>query len=287
MTIAFDQRDGWIWMNGKIVEWQQASLHVISHGLHYGGSIFEGIRAYNGIPFKLTEHNERLIRSGDLIGMPVPYHVNDLDQACHDIINKNNLNDCYLRPIAWRGSEEMGVGAPSCSTNVAIAAWEWPSYFSGDGGIALQTSQWKKPAPDTSVTESKCAAGYVIGTMAKHHAAQNGYDDALMLDYRGYIAEMSAANIFFAKDGNLHTPIPDCFLNGITRLTTIDLAKQNGFEVRENHFLPDELMMADEIFVTGTAVEVLPVTRIDDKEFPVGEITKKLVQAYKKETKQI
>jgi branched-chain amino acid aminotransferase len=287
MTMSFDQREGWIWVNGKMVEWQDATTHIINHGLHYGGSVFEGIRAYNGKPFKLTQHNQRLIDSGKTIGMDVPYSVETLNQACLDIMKKNDLTNCYFRPIAWRGSEEMGIGASSCSTNVAIAAWEWGQYFDGTDGITLRTSQWKKPAPDTAATSSKCAAGYVIGTMAKHESVSNGYHDALMLDYRGYVAESSGANLFMIKNGEIFTPIPDCFLNGITRQTIIGLARDNGLSVTEKHISVDELMSADEIFVTGTAAEVTAVGKIDDTGFKVGDVTKQLIELYKKETGQV
>ncbi len=287
MTLSFDQRDGWIWMNGEMIAWSSATAHVLSHGLHYGGSVFEGIRAYNGKPFKLNEHNQRLIASGDMIGMPVPYSVDDLNAACMDVMTKNNLTDCYLRPVAWRGAEEMGIGAPNCSTQVAIAAWEWPSYFDCTTGIAVQTSKWAKPAPNTAPTGSKCAAGYVIGTMAKHSAVKAGYTDALMLDYRGYVAELTAANIFMVKNGAVFTPIPDCFLNGITRLTVMDLARKSGLIVTEKHISPDELMTADEIFVTGTAAEITPISKIDDTAFAVGDVTTQLINDYKKITGQV
>lgn len=288
MTIAFDQRDGWIWMNGDIIPWTDANIHVLNHSLHYGGSVFEGIRAYNGTPFKLTEHNERLIKSAKLIGMDdIPYSVEELDQACIDIMTKNDLSDCYFRPIAWRGSEEMGIGASSCSTNVAIAVWEWGAYFGIGEGISLKTSKWRKPAPDTSPTTSKCAAGYVIGTMAKHESVAAGYHDALMYDYRGYIAESSGANLFIIKDDEIFTPIADCFLNGITRQTVMKLAHDAGYEVTEKHITPDELMTADEIFLTGTAAEVTAVSKIDDTEFRIGNVTKKLIDLYKKETGQV
>jgi len=270
----------WIWMNGAMVKWDDAHFHVINHGLHYGGSVFEGIRAYNGVPFKLQEHSQRLIDSGNMIGMPVPYSVEDLNAATMAVIQDNNLQDCYIRPVAWRGGEEMGIGAAGCSTQVAIAAWEWPSYFSADSGIKIKTSRWKKPAPDTAPTSSKCAAGYVIGTMAKHDAAKDGYHDALMMDYRGFVAEISAANIFVIKNGMVSTPIADCFLNGITRQTVIKMCKDHDIPVEESRITPDELMLADEIFVTGTAVEIMPVSQIDQTNFAIGPITQSLMEAY-------
>ena len=277
----------WIWMNGKMVKWEDADFHIINHGLHYGGAVFEGLRAYNGKIFKLTEHSQRLIDSGETIGMPLTYSVEELNIATQAIVNDNGLKDCYIRPIAWRGNEEMGIGATGCSTQVAIAAWEWPSYFDASNGITLKTSKWKKPAPDTAPTSSKCAAGYVIGTMAKHDATKHGYHDALMYDYRGYIAEISAANIFMVKDGKLSTPIADCFLNGITRQTVIQMCKDNGLSIEETRIKPEELMTADEIFVTGTAVEIMPVSKIDNTDFQIGEITKKLIGLYKAKTTEL
>lgn len=271
----------YIWMNGAMVKWDDANFHVINHGLHYGGSVFEGIRAYEGKPFKLTEHSQRLIDSGNSIAMPVPYSADELDAATMAVINDNNLKDCYIRPVAWRGSEEMGIGASGCSTQVAIAAWEWPSYFDASQGIKIKTSKWKKPAPDTAPTSSKCAAGYVIGTMAKHDAAKYGYHDALMLDYRGYIAEITAANLFMVKNGKVFTPIADCFLNGITRQTVIQMCKDNGLDIEETRIMPEDLMTADEVFVTGTAVEIMPITQIDNVGFEVGEVTAQLIGFYK------
>ncbi len=274
----------YIWMNGEMVKWDDAHFHVINHGLHYGGSVFEGIRAYNRKPFKLTQHSQRLIDSGDMIGMPVPYSVEELDAATLAVINDNGLQNCYIRPVAWRGSEEMGIGAGGCSTQVAIAAWEWPSYFDASQGIKVKTSKWKKPAPDTAPTSSKGAAGYVIGTMAKFDAAKDGYHDALMLDYRGHVAEITAANIFMVKNGKLSTPIADCFLNGITRQTVIQMCKDNGLDIEETRISPDDLITADEIFVTGTAVEIMPITCIDQTTFLIGDITKNLTKHYDKQT---
>ena len=287
MTLSFDQLDGWIWMNGKMVEWKNAKTHVLSHGLHYGGSVFEGIRIYNGQIFKLKEHMERLIVSGDMIGMPLTQSLDDLCHAVEETVAKNNLTYGYIRPMAWRGAEELGIGATQCSTQVIVAAWPWDKYFTTTSGITLCTSKWKKPAPDTAVTAAKTGALYVVNTMAKHEAIHNGYSDALMMDYRGYVAEISAANLFMVKDGVLHTPIPDCFLNGITRLTVIDLAQNAGIEVVERRIMPEELTQADEIFVTGTLAEVTPVVKIDETDFEVGGITKQLITLYEKETGQV
>jgi len=286
MTTDFDKLQGKIWMNGQFVDWQNANIHVLTHALHYGGSVFEGIRCYNGKIFKLREHMERLIKSSHLIGAPITQSLDQLCNAVEETVSQNKLHDGYIRPLAWRGPEEMGIGATGCSTQVMIACWPWGKYFGSDKGITLKTSKWKKADPETAVTASKCGALYVTNTLAKHDAIHNGYDDALMLDYRGYVAEMSAANIFMIKDNVVSTPIPDCFLNGITRLTIIDLCKQEGIDIQERHFMPEELMSADEIFVTGTLAEVTPVTKIDGTIFSIGETTKRLIDLYQKETGQ-
>jgi branched-chain amino acid aminotransferase len=286
MALSFDQLDGWIWMNGNMVEWKNAKTHVLSHGLHYGGSVFEGIRIYNGKIFKLTEHMERFIASGNMIGMPISQSLDELCDAVKSTVAKNNLENGYIRPLAWRGSEELGIGATKCSTQMMVAAWPWDKYFGAAQGITLCTSKWKKPAPDTAVTAAKTGALYVVNTMAKHEAISKGYSDALMHDYRGYVAEISAANLFMVKDGALHTPIPDCFLNGITRLTVMDLARAAGIEVIERRIMPVELMMADEIFITGTLAEVTPVVKIDETEFKIGDMTKQLIELYQVETGQ-
>jgi len=278
--IPFDQRDGWIWMDGNIHPWREAKTHVINHGLHYGGSVFEGLRMYGGKIFKLGEHTDRLIRSAATIGMPVPYTPDELNRATQDIVIKNGLENAYIRPFAWRGSEEMGIGASHCSTHVAIACWSWDNYFGGIEGISLRTSPWRKPNPETAPTTSKCAALYVIGTMAKHESVKHGYTDALMLDYRGYVAESTGANIFMVKDGQLLTPVADCFLNGITRQTVIQMAGDNGLTVEETRITPDDILKADEVFVTGTAAEITPVNKIDSTIFPVGSVTLRLRTLY-------
>ena len=283
---GFDQLKGWIWMNGDMIPWQDANVHVLTHGLHYGGSVFEGIRIYNGKIFKLREHMARLIKSAEIIGSPISQSLDELCQAVNDVVKKNQLNDGYIRPLAWRGAEEMGIGAMNCSTQVMVAAWPWGKYFGENNGITLLTSKWKKSSPDTAVTASKCGALYVTNTLAKHEAIKAGYDDALMLDYRDYVAEISAANIFFVKNGEVTTPIPDCFLNGITRLTIIDLCKSNGLKITERHFHQNELMDADEIFITGTLAEVTPIIKIDKTSFSIGKITKQLIELYHKETEK-
>ncbi len=283
---SFDDRDGLIWYNGDMVPWRDANAHVLTHGLHYGSSVFEGERAYNGKIFELRKHTDRLIYSGKELGFDLPYSANELDQACIDVLAANNLVDGYLRPVAWRGSEMMGVSAQHNRINVAIAAWDWPSYFSPEirmKGIRLQISKWKRPSPETEPVHAKAAGLYMICTLSKHAAEQDGYDDALMYDYRGYVAEATGANIFMVMgDGKLHTPVPDCFLNGITRQTVIALANARGIEVIERVIMPDELANATEVFLTGTAAEVTPVGEIGDHKYTVGQISQWMMGDYDK-----
>lgn len=281
--IPFDDRDGFIWMDGKLVEWRAARIHVITHGLHYGSAVFEGERAYDGTIFKSREHSERLIKSAELIGMEMPFSPEEIDRAKMEVLKANNLTDAYIRPVAWRGSEQMGIAARLTKTHVAIACWEWPSYFSPElreKGISLMTSKWKKPAPDTAPVTSKAAGLYMINTMSKHAAEDQGFVDALMLDYRGYPVEATGANLFMVKDGVIRTPKPDCFLNGITRLTVIDLARELGYRLDEDHITVEALRNADEVFITGTAAEVTAIGRIDDQTYTVGPVTRSLRDAY-------
>ncbi len=281
--IPFDDRDGFIWYNGEMLPWRDAKVHVLNHGLHYASSVFEGERVYNGKVFKLQEHSERLHTSAELLDFKVPYSVEELNAATNEVVKANNVENGYVRPIAWRGSEMMAISAQHNKVHVAIASWPWPSYFSEDArkrGLKLKLSDWKRPSPETAPTASKAAGLYMICTMSKHQAEREGYDDALMLDWRGYIAEATGANIFLVIDGKLHTPTPDCFLDGITRRTVIDLAKQHDMEVIERHIPLDELALAQEVFVTGTAAEVTPIGSIDQYEFTVGPVTNTLMQAY-------
>lgn len=286
-SASFDDRDGVIWYNGEMVPWRNANLHVLSHALHYASSVFEGERSYNGKIFKLTEHTERLFASAKMLGFKIPYTVEEINQACINVCKENDIIDGYIRPIAWRGSEMMGVAAQATRINVAIAAWPWPSYFSPEArnkGIRLQMSKWKRPSPETEPVHAKAAGLYMICTLSKHAAEDAGFDDALMLDYRGRVAEATGANIFLSfGDGKLHTPIPDCILDGITRRTVIDLAKRRGIEVIERAIMGDELQNATEIFLTGTAAEVTPVGEIDGKTYTVGELTHTLMDDYAKE----
>ncbi len=289
--IPFDDRDGVIWYNGDLVPWRDCRPHVLSHGLHYASCVFEGERSYNGTIFKLREHSERLIESGRLLGFEIPYSAEEIDAACIETCKANGIIDGYVRPVAWRGSEMMAVSAQHTRIHVAVATWPWPSYFRPElreKGIDLKTSAWRRPAPDTAPTQSKAAGLYMICTLSKHAAEAEGFTDALMLDYRGQVAEATGANIFMAMgDGRLHTPTPDCFLDGITRRTVIALARARGIEVVERAILPEELAGATEVFLTGTAAEVTPVGRIDDLTFTPGAITRALIDGYEQEVGKV
>jgi len=281
--IPFDDRDGTIWFNGEMIPWREAKIHVINHGLHYASCIFEGERAYEGRIFKSNEHTTRLFKSASVLGMDIPFTPDMINQAKEAVLKANNLSNAYLRPVAWRGSEQMGIAARATKTHVAIAVWEWPSYFSPElreKGISLKTSSWQKPAPNTALTEAKAAGLYMINTLSKHQAEDAGYTDALMLDYRGYAVEATGANLFCIKNGVIYTPKPDCFLNGITRQTVMELAKDLGFPLVEDFVTVDFLKAADEIFITGTAAEVSAVGKIDDTIYTVGAVTRALRDAY-------
>ena len=282
--ISFDDRDGHIWVNGDMIEWRDAKLHILSHGLHYASSVFEGERFYNGNIFKLREHTDRLINSARILDFKIPYSADEIDAACLKLVEKSGVSNGYLRPIAWRGSEMMAISAQENKVNLAIAVWEWPSYFSAEAkmqGLKLQIAKWRRPSPDTMPTDSKAAGLYMICTLSKHSAERDGFNDALMLDYRGYIAESTGANIFFLMDdGKLHTPTADCFLNGITRRTAIELAQKMGLEVVERHIRPEEMANATEAFLTGTAVEITPIASIDNYKFTPSKICKQLIDAY-------
>jgi branched-chain amino acid aminotransferase len=282
-VIPFDDRDGFIWYDGELRPWRDVRVHILTHALHYGSSVFEGERVYNGKVFKLTEHSERLVASGDILGMKVPYSAAQLDEATRATIAANDIVDGYVRPVAWRGSEMMGVAAQSSKIHVAIAVWQWPSYWAPEArmrGIRLNVSEWRRPHPQTAPTSAKAAGLYMICTMSKHKAEAEGYEDSLMLDWRGQVAEATGANIFFVKDGEIHTPLADCFLNGITRQTVIELAKQQGFKVIERAIMPEELAGFSECFLTGTAAEVTPVREIGPHTFTPGDITRVLVTNY-------
>ena len=281
--LPFDDRDGFIWFDGKLVPWREAKAHVLTHALHYGSSVFEGERAYGGTIFKSKEHSERLHRSGKLLGFDIPFSVEELEKAKYDVLKANNIVDGYLRPVAYRGSEMMAISAQQTKIHVAIAAWVWPSYFSKEAkekGLKLKTSQWRRPAPDTAPTASKAAGLYMICTLSKHAAEKEGYHDALMLDYRGLVAEATGANIFLVMNGELHTPTAECILNGITRLTIMDLAREAGIKVVERQIRPEEFAGAQEVFLTGSAAEVTPIGSIDDYTFTPGKVTKLLSETY-------
>ena len=283
MGISFDQMDGHIWFNGEFVPWADAHIHVLSHGLHYASCVFEGERAYEGKIFKLREHTERLFYSARELGFDIPYSIEDIDAACEDALKINNLTNAYIRPVAWRGSEMMGVSAQKNKINVAIAVWEWPSYFNPEEikkGIRLDIASYKRPSPETAPCHAKAAGLYMICTLSKHAAEKKGYADALMYDYRGQVAEATGANIFFIQDGKIYTPIADCFLDGITRRTVIDLAKEKGVEVIERVIMPDELDGFEECFITGTAAEVTPVSEIGPHRFTPSEISFDLMRRY-------
>ncbi|EFL91027.1 branched-chain amino acid aminotransferase [Ahrensia sp. R2A130] len=283
--VPFDQLDGDIWYNGEFVEWGNAQVHVLTHGLHYASSVFEGERAYGGEIFELTKHTERLFFSAEQLGMEIPYTVDEIDEACRQTLKRQGLSNAYLRPIAWRGSEMMGVSAQANRINVAIACWDWPSYFDPEQkmkGIRLDIADWKRPAPDTIPCKAKAAGLYMICTLSKHAAEAKGYADALMFDYRGRVAECTGANVFFTKDGVIHTPDPDCFLDGITRQTVIALAEKRGMEVVVRTIMPEEMADFEECFITGSAAEVTPVSEIGPYSFVPGPISKALVDDYTK-----
>jgi branched-chain amino acid aminotransferase len=277
MNKAFDNREGWIWMNGTFIPWKEATSHIITQGLHYASAVFEGERAYSGKIFKSEEHTKRLFNSAKIIGMKIPYTEDEITRVKNELIKKMNKNNCYIRPIVWRGSQQMGLSTNNADINVAIALWDdWASYFKIEdrlAGLRLITSPWKRPAPDTAPFEAKASGPYIICTMSKQFAEDKGYNDALMLDYRGYVAEGTGANIFFIKDKEIHTPIPDCFLNGITRQTVIALVRDKGFNLIEKHLLPEDIADYDEAFLTGTAAEITPIKSIDEIIYNVGENT--------------
>ncbi|HEX3886143.1 MAG TPA: branched-chain amino acid aminotransferase, partial [Phenylobacterium sp.] len=276
---------GWIWLDGQFVPWREATVHVLTHGLHYASAVFEGERMYGGEIFELTAHTERLFKSAEIMDMEIPFTVAQIDQACKDTCAKNGLTEAYVRPIAWRGSEMIGVSAQNTTIHVAIACWEWPSYFTPEAkakGIRMCWAKYKRPSPETEPVHAKAAGLYMICTISKHAAEKDGFTDAMMLDYRGFVAESTGSNVFFIKDGAIHTPLPDCFLNGITRQSVIKLARSQGFEVIERHIKPEELTEFSECFVTGSAAEVTPVSQIGEYSFTPGNISLSLADDYSK-----
>ena len=281
--VPFDDRDGWIWLDGQFVPWREAKVHVLTHGLHYASSVFEGERMYGGEIYQLTAHTERLFKSAEILDFQIPFTVAQIDDACKETCARNGLTDAYVRPVAWRGTEMMAVSAQHNQIHVAIAAWEWPSYFNPEErarGIRMCWAKYKRPSPETEPVHAKAAGLYMICTISKHAAEKDGYTDAMMLDYRGYVAESTGSNVFFIKDGVIHTPLPDCFLNGITRQSVIRLARDKGFEVIERHIKPEELSEFSECFVTGSAAEVTPVAQIGEYSFTPGNISLSLADDY-------
>ncbi|MDF2118391.1 branched-chain amino acid aminotransferase [Roseiarcaceae bacterium H3SJ34-1] len=282
-VLPFDQREGFIWMNGKLLPWKDAHLHVLSHGLHYGSSVFEGERAYGGKIFKSLEHTERFHRSAELLDFKIPYSVDEIEAAKQLVVDKNGMDSCYVRPVAWRGSEMMAVAAQNATIHVAIAVWDWPSMFDVNEkmrGIRLDIAEYRRPDPKTAPCNSKAAGLYMICTISKHAAERKGYADAMMLDWQGRVAECTGANIFFTKDGAIHTPTADCFLDGITRRTVIDLAQRRGIGVHERRITPDELSGFNECFLTGTGAEVTPVSEVGPYRFTPGNISRTLMEDY-------
>ncbi|HVY01020.1 MAG TPA: branched-chain amino acid aminotransferase [Pseudorhodoplanes sp.] len=283
MAQSYADRDGFIWYDGKLVPWREANLHVFSHGLHYASCVFEGERAYGGQIFKCSEHSERLRKSAEMLDFEIPYSVAEIDTAKRLVVEKNGMKDAYIRPVAWRGAEMMGVSAQHNKIHLAIGCWDWPSYFNPQErlkGIRLDLAEYRRPDPKTAPSLAKAAGLYMICTISKHKAERKGYADAMMLDWQGRVAECTGANIFFVKDGKIHTPIADCFLDGITRKTVIELARRRGFEVNERRIMPDELSGFSECFITGTAAEVTPVSEIAAWKFTPGAITKQLMEDY-------
>ena len=285
MAGAYDDRDGMIWMDGKLIPWRDANVHILTHALHYASSVFEGERAYGGKIFLSRQHSERLHYSAKCLDFQIPYSVDEIEAAKQDVLSASGFTDAYVRAVAWRGAgEDMGVASRRNPVRLAIAAWEWGSYY-GDAkykGAKLDIAKWRRPSPETAPSHAKAAGLYMICTMAKHAAEDKGCSDAMMFDYRGYVAEATGANIFFVKDGEVHTPKPDCFLNGLTRQTVIGMLKDRQIKVHERHVMPEELEGFQQCWLTGTAAEVTPVGRIGDYNFEVGAMTREIAEAYEK-----
>lgn len=290
MGATFDDRDGFIWMNGQLVPWREAKLHVLSHALHYASSVFEGERCYSGKVYRIEEHTERLFFSAKALDMKIPFTAKEIIDGTYAVLKANGLTDAYIRPVAWRGSELMGVGAQETRINLAITCWVWGPYYSIEErlkGIRLQWSEWKRPSPETEPVFAKASGLYMICTISKHKAEREGYDDAMLLDYRGRVAEATGANVFFVMNGEIHTPEADCFLNGITRRRVIEIARARGYKVVERAIMPDELAKAQECFLTGTAAEVTPVREIGQYKFTPGEVCRTLMAAFDAEVGKV
>lgn len=284
--IPYDKRSGKIWYNNELVDWQEVKLHVLSHGLHYGSFVFEGLRVYDEEIFKLEEHTDRFFYSAKRMDIKIPYSKDEINQAIKKIVSVQNVQNGYIRPFAWRGSEMMAISAQNTKIHVAIAAWEWGTYFDPKlklEGIKLNMSKWKRPSPDSIPWDTKASGLYMICTLSKHEAERQGYSDSLMLDHEGNIAEATGANIFFKdKNGDLHTPIPDSFLDGITRRTVIEIAKSKNINVNERKISPDELSNFVGCFLTGTAAEITPVSKISNHEYKVCNVILDLSESYDK-----
>lgn len=283
MAGAYDDRDGYIWLDGNLIPWRDAKVHVLTHALHYGSAVFEGERCYSGKIFKGREHSARLLKSGEYVDMPIPYSVDQIEAAKRAALEANGFTDAYVRAICWRGSGlDMGVSSSRNPVHMGVAVWEWGAYYGGAKmeGAKLGISKWKRPSPETIPCFAKASGLYMICTMSKHAAERKGCSDALMMDFRGYVAEATGANVFFVKDGVVHTPLADCFLNGLTRQTVIGMVRDMGVEVIERHIMPDELGTFEQCWLTGTAAEVTPVGQIGDHHFQVGEMTRKVAKAY-------
>ena len=286
---GYDNRDGKIWMDGSLVDWREANVHILTHAMHYASSVFEGERAYNGKIFKSRAHSERLIQSGKLIDFDIPYSVDEIEAAKQSALDANRLTDAYVRAVAWRGAgEDMGVASARNPVHMAVAVWSWGNYY-GDAkmkGAKLDIAKWRRPDPATAPSQAKAAGLYMIATMSKHAAEAKGCSDAMMYDYRGYIAEATGANIFFVRDGEVHTPMPDSFLNGLTRQTVIEMLKQRGITVNERHIMPEELEGFEQCWLTGTAAEVTPVGQIGEYNFEVGALTRDISESYERLVRQ-
>lgn len=286
MNRPYDDRDGVIWLDGELVQWRRAQVHVLTHALHYGSSVFEGERAYGGKIFESRKHTERLVESARLLQIPVRYSIDEIEQAKADVMKANGLTDAYVRPVIWRSSgEDMGVAARKNPSRLAIATWEWGAYYGDEAkfrGAKLDVSKWRRPSPETIPCRAKASGLYMICTVSKHDAEAKGCSDSMMMDYRGYVAEATGANVFFVKDGEVHTPLPDCFLNGITRQTVIGQLDELGVRIHERHILPAELEDFEQCWLTGTAAEVTPVGQIGTYNFEVGELTRTIAKGYER-----
>ena len=290
MAGSYDDRDGFIWLDGELIPWRSAQVHILTHAMHYASSVFEGERSYGGRIFESRKHTERLLASAAALQIPVSYSVDEIEAAKQTVMEANGLSDAYVRPLIWRSSgEDMGVAAARNPSRLAIAVWKWGAYYGDEAkfkGAKLDISKWKRPSPETIPSHAKAAGLYMICTISKHNAEAKGCSDSMMMDYRGYVAEATGANVFFVKDGEIHTPLPDCFLNGITRQTVLGLLRDRQVKIHERHILPSELEGFEQCWLTGTAAEVTPVGQIGDYNFEVGELTRTIARDYEKKVRE-